>query len=40
MIIEAQGLAGKRQIEGYIYAQECSFDVAEDFVNNEGGENM
>lgn len=40
MIIEAQGLAGKRQIEGYTYAQERSFDVAEGFANNEGGENM
>ncbi len=40
MIIEAQGLAGKRQIEGYTYQQERSFDVAQGFANNEGGGNM
>ncbi len=40
MIIEAEGLAGKRQIEGYTYQQERSFDVAQGFANNEGGGNM
>lgn len=40
MIIEAQGLATKREIEGYTYAQERGFDVAETFAGNEGGENM
>jgi membrane protease subunit (stomatin/prohibitin family) len=41
MIIESQGLATKRQIEGYTYAQERGFDVAEGFAKNEGsGGNM
>ncbi len=40
MIIEAQGIAGKRQIEGYTYQQERSFDVAQGFADNEGGGNM
>ncbi len=40
MIIEAEGIAGKRQIEGYTYQQERSFDVAQGFANNEGGGNM
>lgn len=40
MILEAQGLATKRQIEGYTYQQERSFDVAEGFSQNEGGGNM
>jgi|LSQX01.3.fsa_nt_gb membrane protease subunit (stomatin/prohibitin family) len=40
MLIEAQGLAGKRQIEGYTYAQERSFDIAEGFSKNEGSGNF
>lgn len=36
MIIESQGLATKRRIEGYTYAQERGFDVAEGFSKNEG----
>lgn len=36
MIIESQGLAAKRRIEGYTYAQERGFDVAEGFSKNEG----
>ncbi len=40
MILEAEGLATKRQIEGYTYQQERGFDVAEGFAKNEGGENM
>lgn len=40
MILEAEGLAAKRQIEGYTYQQERGFDVAEGFAKNEGGENM
>ena len=35
MVIEAQGLAQKRSIEGYTYQEERSFDVAEEFANNE-----
>ncbi len=37
MILEAEGMAAKRQIEGYTYQQERSFDVAEGAVRNEGG---
>ena len=40
MIIESQGIAQKRQIEGYTYAQERGFDVAEGFAGNEGSGNM
>lgn len=40
MILEAEGLAAKRKIEGYTYQQERGFDVAESFAKNEGGENM
>lgn len=40
MILEAEGLAAKRKIEGYTYQQERGFDVAEGFAKNEGGENM
>ena len=35
-IIEAEGLAEKRKIEGYTYAQERGFDVAEKVAENEG----
>ncbi len=35
-IIESKGLAEKRNIEGYSYQQERSFDVAEGFAANEG----
>lgn len=34
-IIEAEGIAAKRQIEGYTYAQERGFDVAEKVAENE-----
>ncbi len=37
MILEAEGKAAKRQIEGYTYQQERSFDVAEGVAKNEGG---
>lgn len=37
MILEAEGMAAKRQIEGYTYHQERSFDVAEGAAKNEGG---
>lgn len=37
MILEAEGKAAKRQIEGYTYQQERSFDVAEGAAKNEGG---
>ncbi|MGM9552637.1 MAG: SPFH domain-containing protein [Clostridia bacterium] len=40
MILEAEGMAAKRQIEGYTYQQERGFDVAEGFAKNEGGGNM
>ena len=36
MIIEAQGLAKKRETEGYTYQQERGFDVAEKAASNEG----
>lgn len=35
-IIEAEGIAEKRKIEGYTYAQERGFDVAERVADNEG----
>ena len=40
MILEAEGIARKRKIEGYTYSQERSFDVAEGFAKNESGNNM
>lgn len=36
MVIQAQGKAQKRQIEGYSYQQERGFDVAEHLAQNEG----
>lgn len=36
MVIESQGIAQKRAIEGYTYQQERGFDVAEEAVQNEG----
>lgn len=36
MILDAEGKAAKRQIEGYTYQQERSFDVAEGAAKNEG----
>lgn len=35
-IIEAEGIAEKRKIEGYTYGQERGFDVAEKVADNEG----
>ena len=35
MVIEAEGLARKRNLEGYTYQQERQFDVAERFAENE-----
>ena len=35
MVIEAQGIAQKRKIEGYTYQQERGFDVAEKVASNE-----
>jgi len=35
MVIEAEGLARKRSLEGYTYQQERQFDVAERFAENE-----
>ena len=35
-IIEAEGIAEKRKIEGYTYAQERGFEVAEKVAENEG----
>ena len=40
MIIEAQGIAQKRSIEGYTYQQERSFFVAEKAAENEGAGNF
>ena len=40
MILEAEGLAAKRQIEGYTYQQERGYDIAEGFAKNEGGGNV
>ena len=39
-LIEAQGLAGKRDIEGYSYQQERAYDVAEKVAQNEGSGNF
>lgn len=36
MVIESQGIAKKRQIEGYTYHQERAYDVAENVAKNEG----
>jgi membrane protease subunit (stomatin/prohibitin family) len=36
MVIEAEGIASKRQVEGYTYQQERSFDVSEKVAANEG----
>jgi len=36
MVLEAQGLAQKRAIEGYTYQEERGFDVAEKVGANEG----
>lgn len=36
MVIESQGIAQKRSIEGYTYQQERGFDVAEKAAQNEG----
>ncbi|MDR0853977.1 MAG: SPFH domain-containing protein [Clostridiales Family XIII bacterium] len=36
MVIEAEGLAQKRQTEGFTYQQERGFDVAEKVAQNEG----
>lgn len=36
LVIEAESLAQKRQIEGYTYQQERSYDVAETVAANEG----
>ena len=40
MIIEAQGLAKKRETEGYTYQQERGYDVAEKAAANEGTGNF
>lgn len=40
MIIEAQGIAKKRETEGYTYQQERGFDVAEKAASNEGAGNF
>ncbi len=40
MILEADGKAAKRQIEGYTYQQERGFDVAQTVAANEGSGNM
>lgn len=40
MIIEAQGLAKKRETEGYTYQQERGYDVAEKAASNEGTGNF
>lgn len=40
MILEAEGLAAKRQIEGYTYQQERGFDVAQTAAGNEGSGSM
>ena len=40
MVIEAQGLAQKRSVEGYTYQQERGFDVAEKVAQNEGAGNF
>lgn len=40
MIIEAQGLAQKRQLEGYTFQQEQSFEVSKLAAQNEGAGNF
>ena len=40
MILEAEGKAAKRQIEGYTYQQERGFDVAQTVAANEGSGNV
>lgn len=40
MVIESQGVAQKRKIEGYSYQQERGFDVAEKVAQNEGAGNF
>lgn len=40
MIIDAEGKATKRKIEGYTYQQERGFDVAQAVASNEGNGNM
>ncbi len=39
-ILEAEGIAAKRQIEGYTYHQERGYDVAEAAAGNEGSGEM
>lgn len=39
-VIQAQGVAQKRSIEGYTYQQERGFDVAEKVADNEGSGNF
>jgi hypothetical protein len=39
-VIEAQGLAEKRNLEGFTYQQERGFDVAEKVAQNEGTGNF
>jgi len=39
-VIEAQGIAQKRNLEGYTYQQERGFDVAEKVAGNEGAGNF
>lgn len=40
MVVEAQGIAQKRSLEGYTYQQERGFDVAEKVAENEGSGNF
>lgn len=40
VVIESQGIAQKRNIEGYTYQQERSFDVSEKLAENEGSGNF
>lgn len=40
MILEAEGLAAKRNIEGYTYQQERGYDIAQTAAGNEGSGNM
>ena len=40
MVIESQGIAQKRNIEGYTYQQERGFNVAEHLAQNEGAGNF
>ena len=40
MILEAEGLAAKRNIEGYTYQQERGYDIAQSAASNEGSGNM